>query len=162
MSMEFMWRRGRWDSSYVAKIVRRRELRKVTKWARVPNSVLRRRTRSSGQSGSIGRYQVCQPFRPHSVALTDDLLDGMPHFFKRCAVTRDLFNLIIEFRPSLTSGGLSEHIKRELRFLDTRNNETHQEYRTPSSRISQTSPRIPELLQINPGWPLRSSTAQIL
>jgi hypothetical protein len=40
-------------------------------------------------------------------------VDGMPHFFKRCAVTRDLFNLIIELRPSLTSGGLSEHIKRE-------------------------------------------------
>jgi len=39
--------------------------------------------------------------------------DGIPHFFKRCAVTRELFNLIVEFRPSQTSGGLAENIKRE-------------------------------------------------
>jgi hypothetical protein len=39
--------------------------------------------------------------------------DGVPHFFKRCAVTRELFNMIIELRPSLTSGGLSEHVKRK-------------------------------------------------
>jgi hypothetical protein len=44
--------------------------------------------------------------------------DGVPHFFfKRCAVTRDLFNMIIELRPSLTSGGLSEHVKRKLSLM---------------------------------------------
>ncbi|KAJ6450330.1 hypothetical protein DFH09DRAFT_1400157 [Mycena vulgaris] len=36
---------------------------------------------------------------------------GIPYFFSRCSVTRDLFDLIIEFRPSSTSSGLSEHIK---------------------------------------------------
>ncbi|KAJ6497153.1 hypothetical protein C8R47DRAFT_1212691 [Mycena vitilis] len=36
---------------------------------------------------------------------------GIPHFFSRCAVTRELFDLIIEFRLSSTSGGLAEHIK---------------------------------------------------
>ncbi|KAJ7467666.1 hypothetical protein FB451DRAFT_1178035 [Mycena latifolia] len=36
---------------------------------------------------------------------------GIPYFFSRCAVARDLFDLIIEFRPSTTSGGLAENIK---------------------------------------------------
>ncbi|CDO77058.1 hypothetical protein BN946_scf184455.g8 [Trametes cinnabarina] len=35
---------------------------------------------------------------------------GIPFFTKRCAVTRELFNLIIEFRISMTSAGLAEHI----------------------------------------------------
>ncbi|KAI1793319.1 hypothetical protein LXA43DRAFT_885912 [Ganoderma leucocontextum] len=37
---------------------------------------------------------------------------GLPHFFSRCAVTSDLFDLIVEFRLSETAGGLTEHIKR--------------------------------------------------
>ncbi|KAJ6533328.1 hypothetical protein DFH09DRAFT_1406865 [Mycena vulgaris] len=36
---------------------------------------------------------------------------GIPYFFSRCAVNRELFDLIIEFRPSTTSGGLAENIK---------------------------------------------------
>ncbi|KAA1474099.1 hypothetical protein DENSPDRAFT_852057 [Dentipellis sp. KUC8613] len=36
---------------------------------------------------------------------------GIPYFFKRCAVTRELFDLIVEMRPSGTSGGLAHHIK---------------------------------------------------
>lgn len=38
--------------------------------------------------------------------------DGIPHFLTRCAVTRELFDVIVELRPSLTSGGLAENIKR--------------------------------------------------
>ena len=30
----------------------------------------------------------------------------IPHFLTWCAVTRELFDVIIELRPSLTSGGL--------------------------------------------------------
>jgi hypothetical protein len=37
----------------------------------------------------------------------------IPHFFKRCAMTRDLLDLVIELRPLHTSMGLAESIKRE-------------------------------------------------
>lgn len=40
---------------------------------------------------------------------------GMPIFFHRCGLTHELFDLIIEIRPSSTSGGIVEQIKRELR-----------------------------------------------
>lgn len=36
---------------------------------------------------------------------------GVPIFFKRCAVTRELFDLLVELRPSSTSGGLQENVK---------------------------------------------------
>ncbi|KAJ6484175.1 hypothetical protein C8R45DRAFT_931628 [Mycena sanguinolenta] len=36
---------------------------------------------------------------------------GIPYFFSRCAVTRELFDIIIEFRLSGTSAGLEENIK---------------------------------------------------
>ncbi|OBZ69969.1 hypothetical protein A0H81_10476 [Grifola frondosa] len=39
---------------------------------------------------------------------------GVPVFFQRCGVTRNLFDLIIEFRPSTTSGSLAENIKHEI------------------------------------------------
>ncbi|KAI6030973.1 hypothetical protein EDC04DRAFT_2572146, partial [Pisolithus marmoratus] len=38
---------------------------------------------------------------------------GIPIFFHRCAVTRELFDLIVELRPSSTSGAIAEQIKRE-------------------------------------------------
>jgi hypothetical protein len=38
---------------------------------------------------------------------------GMPCFFSHCAVTRELHDMIVELRPSTTSGGLAENIKRE-------------------------------------------------
>ncbi len=43
----------------------------------------------------------------------DLLLGDIPIFFARSGLTRELFDLIIEFRPTSTSGGLSERIKRE-------------------------------------------------
>ncbi|KIM89482.1 hypothetical protein PILCRDRAFT_2691 [Piloderma croceum F 1598] len=36
---------------------------------------------------------------------------GIPYFLKRCALTRELFDMIIELRPSSTSAGLAENIK---------------------------------------------------
>jgi hypothetical protein len=39
-------------------------------------------------------------------------IGGIPYFFKRCALTRDLFDLVVEVRPSMTSAGLAEHVKR--------------------------------------------------
>ncbi|KAK6971771.1 hypothetical protein R3P38DRAFT_3297859 [Favolaschia claudopus] len=36
---------------------------------------------------------------------------GIPYFLSRSAVTRELFDIIAEFRPSTTSGGLAENIK---------------------------------------------------
>ncbi|KAK6984837.1 hypothetical protein R3P38DRAFT_2575379, partial [Favolaschia claudopus] len=52
---------------------------------------------------------------------------GVPIFFHRCALTRELFDLIVELRPSTTSGKLAENIKqlhlleykqRELEYLE--------------------------------------------
>ena len=45
------------------------------------------------------------------VKLTVCIAGGIPQFFKRCAVTRELFDFIIELRPSETSAGLAKHIK---------------------------------------------------
>jgi hypothetical protein len=42
---------------------------------------------------------------------------GIPYFFSCCAVSRDLFDLIIELRPSSTPGGLAENIKREIQYM---------------------------------------------
>jgi hypothetical protein len=42
-----------------------------------------------------------------------NLAGGIPRFFSHCAVTRDLHDMIVELRPSTTSGGLAENIKRE-------------------------------------------------
>ena len=39
---------------------------------------------------------------------------GIPIFFKRCSVTRDLFDLIVELRLTMTSAGLAENIRRGL------------------------------------------------
>ncbi|KAF9078661.1 hypothetical protein BDP27DRAFT_1412611 [Rhodocollybia butyracea] len=36
---------------------------------------------------------------------------GIPHFSKCCALTHELYDFIVEVRPSLTSGGMAEHIK---------------------------------------------------
>jgi acetoacetate decarboxylase len=37
----------------------------------------------------------------------------IPYFLKRCAITRELYDLIVELRPSSTSAGLAENIKRK-------------------------------------------------
>jgi hypothetical protein len=42
---------------------------------------------------------------------------GIPYFFSRCTVSRDLFDLIIELRPSSTPGGLTENIKHEIQYM---------------------------------------------
>lgn len=66
---------------------------------------------------NTGRYRVSghkpygvddtiSPYNPRRIA-------AIPFFMKRCALTRDLFNLIIEFRLKMTSAGLSENIRRE-------------------------------------------------
>ncbi|THH23139.1 hypothetical protein EUX98_g8034 [Antrodiella citrinella] len=40
-----------------------------------------------------------------------EIPEGIPFFMKRCAVARDLFNLIVEVRLKSTSGGMAEHVK---------------------------------------------------
>ena len=40
---------------------------------------------------------------------------GIPIFLHRCGLTRELFDLIVELRPSSTSGGLAEQVKRKCR-----------------------------------------------
>lgn len=46
-----------------------------------------------------------------------DLSGSIPYFLKRSAVTHELFDLIIELRPSSTSAGLAENLKRTLHSL---------------------------------------------
>ena len=41
------------------------------------------------------------------------MVGEIPIFYKRCALTRELFNLVVELRPSMTSAGLAEQLKRE-------------------------------------------------
>jgi hypothetical protein len=36
---------------------------------------------------------------------------GIPHFLKKCALSRDLFDIIIEMRPSVPSATLQNHIR---------------------------------------------------
>ena len=39
---------------------------------------------------------------------------GIPIFFSRSAVTRELFDFVVETRPHTTSGRMEETVKREL------------------------------------------------
>ncbi|KAJ3477525.1 hypothetical protein NLI96_g10403 [Meripilus lineatus] len=68
---------------------------------------------------------------------------GIPMFFKRCAVTRDLYKLLIEMRPSMTAGKLEEHIK-QLHLLEYK--ERMLEYlvffKVRSMQISAAAPRL--------------------
>lgn len=41
------------------------------------------------------------------------LVAQIPYFFKRCAISRLLFNMIIEMRLSVPAGALHEHFKRQ-------------------------------------------------
>ena len=58
-----------------------------------------------------GKYTIHDCQRP--VIQDSELSDDVPHFFRRCAVTRDTFNFIIEVRLKGTAAGLAENIKRE-------------------------------------------------
>ncbi|KAF8959245.1 hypothetical protein BDZ97DRAFT_1667389 [Flammula alnicola] len=55
---------------------------------------------------------------------------NIPYFLKRAAVTHELFDLIVELRPSSTSAGLAENLKREF-FI----------YLNTSKECSNTSPK---------------------
>ena len=41
------------------------------------------------------------------------MVGEIPIFYKRCELTRQLFNVVVEIRPSTTSAGLVEQLKRE-------------------------------------------------
>ncbi|KAF8581977.1 hypothetical protein K439DRAFT_1647749 [Ramaria rubella] len=71
---------------------------------------------------ALGRQLQCKILPLYCFASTNNLFwlkwehwqipDGIPHFFKRCAATRDLFDLIVEMCPKTTSAGLAESIER--------------------------------------------------
>jgi hypothetical protein len=77
------------------------------------------------------------------------ILGDMPRFFLRCAVTRDLYDLIIELRPSTTSGGLAENIKRTLRVDQIKRADYIwlTQNRNAPARISQDKARVLAVLQ---------------
>ena len=55
----------------------------------------------------------------------------IPHFFKRSAITQELYNTLIEFRPSETSSGIEEHLKGEFN-KQFEHHELTKGHRTPS------------------------------
>jgi hypothetical protein len=68
---------------------------------------------SFGKTRSTGRYRISDSEHGQFKDSPNLYTGGIPRFFKRCAVTRELYDLIIELRPSMTSAGLAEHFKRE-------------------------------------------------
>lgn len=58
-------------------------------------------------------YHESKLFKYLSLLTSKLVTGGMPIFFYRCGLTRELFDLIVEFRPSTTSGGIEERIKRD-------------------------------------------------
>ena len=85
----------------------------------------RRRATCSGNTKSTGSFQVSRACSNVYSTGAYLILDGVPHFTKRCAVTPELFNVIIEFRPSGTAGGLAERIHRESSLILSASRITH-------------------------------------
>ena len=113
-SMAFGGRSELLVTSCVVRYVRRNMGKEGQSKAR-PHTALQRQTRYFGRSGSIGKSPVSFPFAFLKIAQLIPLLHGsgsVPYFFARTAVTHDLCDFIIELRPSSTSAGLSENIKR--------------------------------------------------
>lgn len=79
-----------------------------------PNTAFQQQTRYFGGGGSIGESPVSFLFAFFENCTTNALaLSGsVPYFLARTAVTHELFDFIIELRPSSTSAGLAENIKR--------------------------------------------------
>lgn len=78
-----------------------------------PNTASLRQTRYFGRGGSIGKSPVSFLFV--FLKITQLMLCGsenVPYFLARAAVTHELYDFIIELRPSSTSAGLAENIKR--------------------------------------------------
>ncbi|KAI0692731.1 hypothetical protein C8T65DRAFT_745002 [Cerioporus squamosus] len=75
-----------------------------------------------------------------------DIPLGIPQFLKKSALTRDLFNLVVEFRPSGTAAGIAEHV-RQLHLLEY--HKLRLVYlRAHAARSRQTSVKPPPPLQI--------------
>lgn len=71
-------------------------------------------TLSSGQGKITGRFQASViPHCTIDLSMAHSYIEGMPYFLSCAAVMQDLFDFLLELRPSSTSGGLSENIKRE-------------------------------------------------
>ncbi|KAI0344801.1 hypothetical protein BDW22DRAFT_1326630 [Trametopsis cervina] len=75
---------------------------------RCPRNMLHQVTNDGWQSN--GSREVHGMYHEQS-AIGFQLRCEVPHFFHKCAVTRDLFDLIIELRPSLTALGIATHVE---------------------------------------------------
>ncbi|KAI0066538.1 hypothetical protein BV25DRAFT_1912599 [Artomyces pyxidatus] len=89
--------------------------------------VLYSKKKEKGEKGGHG-HQYC--FATTSEAFWERweywaIPKNVPVFFKRCALTRELFDLVVEMRPALTSKGLAEHIN-QLHLLEYQ--QTHLQY----------------------------------
>jgi hypothetical protein len=70
------------------------------------------RMRNFGIDGSIGKYHVRRfPLLSNTSPLIF-FAGGIPYFLYRSALTRELYDFIVELRPSTTSGKLADNIKR--------------------------------------------------
>ena len=57
-------------------------------------------------------FVACLSARPLTRRFSSADPVGIPHFLKKCALSRDLFDIIIEMRPSVPSATLQNHIRR--------------------------------------------------
>ena len=84
-------------------------------------TALQQWTQTFGVVGPTGPFQVRTWLNFHYFCASDSvakwcsraLAGDIPIFFYRCAVTRELFDLLIKLRPSSTAGTLAENIWRE-------------------------------------------------
>lgn len=96
-------------------------------------TVLQQPTPYFGKTGNSGPSPVSDVLHKTDIGLTL-LVGGIPFFFRRCAVTHELFELVIEFRPTMTSFGLAEHIHCEC-WVDLYRSESNASFRAPSASI---------------------------
>jgi hypothetical protein len=105
-----------------------------------------------------------RPFRVRLLsAMVSNLLfsDGIPHFFAQSAVTRELFNLIVELHPSTKSASIEENVKRKHSLaIIYKALCAHCLSRTSSSQAREGQDRVPPRLQESNGWSRPQCTSE--
>jgi hypothetical protein len=99
-------RQARKDSSRAAVVTQSNRSKGMILGLSSRVTALPRQIRSSGTPGHVGPFQVSTVAGPSSSKLIINLYytTGILVFFRRCAVMRELFDLLIELRLSSTAG----------------------------------------------------------
>src|SRR3989442_11565096 len=92
--------------------------------------------------------------------LTSCSTGGVPHFFKQCVVTQELFEFIIELWLTETSGGLAKHIRCMLPMI--RIAEHSHQSRVSFTRAPQAFFRVSLGIQVASSITIRTIASRIL